>query len=145
MRYLALAILLALMAFFAAAEFAVIRLRPSRVQQLQEDGIPGARSVGRLQQRLRGVLVATQLGAVLALLAVGWTGRGLAGQLAASLAWGPGQAWLDGLVFLVLVLLATVVGGLIPKAWVLHRPEASALKLAPCWNPSPAPSRRCCC
>jgi CBS domain containing-hemolysin-like protein len=131
MRYLALAVLLALMAFFAAAEFAVIRLRPSRVQQLQEDGIPGARSVARLQQRLRGVLVATQLGAVLALLAVGWTGRGLAGQLAASLAWGLGQSWLDGLVFLVLVLLATVVGGLIPKAWVLHRPEASALKLAP--------------
>ena len=52
MRYLALAILLALMAFFAAAEFAVIRLRPSRVQQLQDDGVPGAGSVARLQQRL---------------------------------------------------------------------------------------------
>jgi len=34
-------------------------------------------------------------------------------------------------VFLVLVLVATLVGGLVPKAWVLHRPEASALKLAP--------------
>jgi CBS domain containing-hemolysin-like protein len=131
MRYLALATLLALMAFFAAAEFAVIRLRPSRVQQLQDNGIPGARAVGRLQQRLRGVLVATQLGAVLALLAVGWTGRGLAEQLAASLAGREPQAWLDGAVFLVLVLLATVVGGLLPKAWVLHRPEASALQLAP--------------
>ncbi len=105
MRYLVLAILLALMAFFAAAEFAVIRLRPSRVQQLQDDGVPGARSLARLQQRLRGVLVATQLGAVLALLAVGWTGRGLAGQLATTLVKPLGQAWLDGLVFLVLVLL----------------------------------------
>ncbi|MFO0118725.1 MAG: CNNM domain-containing protein, partial [Cyanobium sp.] len=131
MRYLALAILLALMAFFAAAEFAVIRLRPSRVQQLQDDGVPGAGSVARLQQRLRGVLVATQLGAVLALLAVGWTGRSLAGQLASTLAGRLGQAWLDSVVFLVLVLLATVMGGLLPKAWVLHRPEASALKLAP--------------
>ena len=131
MRYLALATLLALMAFFAAGEFAVIRLRPSRVQQLQDDEVPGARAVARLQQRLRWVLVATQLGAVLALLAVGWTGRGLAVQLAGSLGLSLGQAWTDALVFLVLVLLATVVGGLLPKAWVLHRPEASALQLAP--------------
>ena len=131
MRILVLATLLALMAFFAAAEFAVIRLRPSRVQQLQHDEVPGARAVARLQRRLRGVLVATQLGAVLALLAVGWTGRGLAGQLAASLGGAAVQVWVDAGVFLLLVLLATVVGGLLPKAWVLHRPEASALQLAP--------------
>ncbi|MFM7734119.1 MAG: CNNM domain-containing protein, partial [Cyanobium sp.] len=53
MRLLALALLLALMAFFAAGEFALIRLRPSRVQQLLEAEQPGARAVARLQQRLR--------------------------------------------------------------------------------------------
>ena len=131
MRFLALATLLALMAFFAAGEFALIRLRPSRVQQLLEAGESGARSVARLQQRLRRVLVATQLGAVLALLAVGWTGRSLAGQLHIWLGGGVSQVVLDGLVFLLLVLLATLIGGLLPKAWVLHRPEASALQLAP--------------
>jgi CBS domain containing-hemolysin-like protein len=51
-------------------------------------------------------------------------GRGSAG------AW-LGQAWLDVLVFVGLVVLATLLGGLVPKAWVLHRPEASALRLAP--------------
>jgi CBS domain containing-hemolysin-like protein len=131
MRFLALAILLALMAFFAAAEFAVIRLRPSRVQQLLDAEELGARSVARLQQRLRRVLVATQLGAVLALLAIGWTGRGLAEHLASPWTALLPQGWLDALVFLVLVLLATLIGGLLPKAWVLHRPEASALQLAP--------------
>ncbi|MFN5162681.1 MAG: hemolysin family protein [Cyanobacteriota bacterium] len=131
MRFLALATLLALMAFFAAGEFALIRLRPRRVQQLLEAGESGARSVARLQQRLRRVLVATQLGAVLALLAVGWTGRSLAGQLHVWLGGGLSQVVLDGLVFLLLVLLATLIGGLLPKAWVLHRPEASALQLAP--------------
>ncbi|HYP03650.1 MAG TPA: hemolysin family protein, partial [Cyanobium sp.] len=131
MRFLVLATLLALMAFFAAGEFALIRLRPSRVQQLEEAGEPGARSVARLQQRLRRVLVATQLGAVLALLAVGWTGRGLAEQVGAWLGSGSRQGLVDGGVFLVLVLVATLVGGLLPKAWVLHRPEASALRLAP--------------
>jgi CBS domain containing-hemolysin-like protein len=130
MRFLAPAALLALLAFFAAGEFALIRLRPSLVQLLEADGHPGARSVARLQQRLRRALVATQLGMTLALVALGWTGRGLAERWARS---SPAttQAWVDLAVFLVLVLVATLVGGLVPKAWVLHRPEASALKLAP--------------
>ena len=130
MRFLVLAILLALLAFFAAGEFALIRLRPSRVQQLEEAEEPGARSVARLQQRLRRVLVATQLGLVLALLAMGWLARGLAEEMAGWMDWRD-QAWIDAGIFLVLALLATLVGGLLPKAWVLHRPEASALRLAP--------------
>ena len=130
MRLLLPAALLFLLAFFAASEFALIRLRPSRVQLLEEDGAPGASAVARLQRRLRRALVATQLGMTLALLALGWTGRGLAerwGQQAGA----PPQHWLDLAVFVALVLLATLLGGLLPKAWVLHRPEATALKLAP--------------
>ena len=130
MRLLLPAALLFLLAFFAASEFALIRLRPSRVQLLEEDGAPGASAVARLQRRLRRALVATQLGMTLALLALGWTGRGLAerwGQQAGA----PPQRWLDLAVFVALVLLATLLGGLLPKAWVLHRPEATALKLAP--------------
>ena len=127
MRYLALAALLLLLAFFAAGEFALIRLRPSRVQQLQADGHPGARAVARLQHRLRRALVATQLGSALALMALGWLGRGLAVRLDPTVQ----RPWIDLAVFLVLVVLATLVGGLVPKAWVLHHPEASALRLAP--------------
>ncbi|MFM2173391.1 MAG: hypothetical protein RLZZ54_1318 [Cyanobacteriota bacterium] len=132
MRFLAPAALLFLLAFFAASEFALIRLRPTRVQLLEADGQRGAVAVGRLQRRLRRALVATQLGMTLSLLALGWTGRGLAerwGRGSAG-AW-LGQAWLDVLVFVGLVVLATLLGGLVPKAWVLHRPEASALRLAP--------------
>ena len=133
---LALAVLLALLAFFAAGEFALIRLRPSRVRQLEEAGEPGAHAVAKLQFRLRRVLVATQLGAALALVALGWAGRGVAEQLVIALktsgfsAVVP-QGAVDGVVFLAVVLLATLFGGLVPKAWVLHRPEASALRLAP--------------
>ena len=132
MRFLAPAALLLLLAFFAASEFALIRLRPTRVQLLEADGERGATAVARLQRRLRRALVTTQLGMTLALVALGWTGRGLAERWGA----GPagawlGQAWLDGVLFLALVALATLLGGLVPKAWVLHRPEASALRLAP--------------
>jgi CBS domain containing-hemolysin-like protein len=130
MRVLVPAALLFLLAFFAASEFALIRLRPTRVQLLAEDGAPGAAAVARLQRRLRRALVATQLGMSLALVALGWTGRGLAerwGQTAGA----PQQVWLDVGVFVGLVLLATLLGGVVPKAWVLHRPEATALQLAP--------------
>ncbi|MGA0364359.1 MAG: hemolysin family protein [Vulcanococcus sp.] len=128
MRFLAPAALLILLAFFAASEFALIRLRPTRVQLLEEDGHAGATAVARLQRRLRRALVATQLGMAMALLALGWSGRALAERL--SVAAGQ-QVWWDIAVFAVLVLLATLLGGLVPKAWVLHRPEATALRLAP--------------
>jgi CBS domain containing-hemolysin-like protein len=89
-----------------------------------------------LQFRLRRVLVATQLGAALALVALGWAGRGVAEQLVLALKAAGFRAVVpqgaaDVVVFLVVVLLATLFGGLVPKAWVLHRPEASALRLAP--------------
>ena len=133
---LALAVLLALLAFFAAGEFSLIRLRPSRVRQLEEAGEPGAHAVAKLQFRLRRVLVATQLGAALALVALGWAGRGVAEQLVLALKAAGFRAVVPRgaaavVVFLVVVLLATLFGGLVPKAWVLHRPEASALRLAP--------------
>ncbi|APD49441.1 hemolysin family protein [Synechococcus sp. CS-602] len=122
-----LAALIALLAFFAAAEFAMIRLRPSRVQVLAAEGHPGAAAVDRLQKRLRRALLSTQLGAALALVALGWAGRGLAVRLDPQ----TGRPWIDVLVFLGLVCLATLLGGLLPKAWVMHNPEVSALRLAP--------------
>ena len=128
MRFLAPAALLILLAFFAASEFALIRLRPTRVQLLEEDGHAGATAVARLQRRLRRALVATQLGMAMALLALGWSGRALAERLSTVAGQ---QVWWDIAVFAVLVLLATLLGGLVPKAWVLHRPEATALRLAP--------------
>ena len=119
-------LLILLLAFFAAGEFSLIQIRPSRVSQLEADGVPGARAVIRLQRRLRRALLATQLGTALALLALGWAGRGLTARLEAA-----AHPWVDLLVFGLLAVLATVVGGLLPKAWVLHRPESSALQLAP--------------
>jgi len=130
MRFLAPAALLLLLAFFAASEFALIRLRPSRVQLLEADGQQGAKAVARLQRRLRRALLTTQLGMTLALMALGWSGRGLAERWAQVSPAAP-QAWLDAAAFLLLVLLATLLGGLVPKAWVLHRPETTALALAP--------------
>ena len=129
MRLLFLAVLLVLPAFFAAGEVALLRLRPSRVQVLVEEQQPGASAVHRLQRRLRRALMVSQLGGMLALVALGWVGRGV-GHRWWPLA-DPAGRWLDGGLFLLLVVLATLLAGFLPKAWVLNRPEAAALNLAP--------------
>ena len=82
-----------------------------------------------LQRRLRRALTLSQLGSSLPLIALGWTGRGLGLRL-----WPEGTsgaAWLDTVLFLSLVVMATLVAGLLPKAWVLSRPERAALSLGP--------------
>ena len=129
MRNLLLIALLVLPAFFAAAEVALLRLRPSRVHELREEGLPGAPAVERLQRRLRTVLLMTQFGTTLSLVALGWIARGF-GQR-----WWPMETpagrWWDLAWFLVLVVLATLLSGLLPRALVLSRPEPAVLQLSP--------------
>ena len=81
MRILLLLVLLVLPAFFAAVEVALLRLRTSRVRVLDEQGVPGADAVHRLQRRMRRALLMSQLGTVLSLLALGWAGSGVARDL----------------------------------------------------------------
>ena len=129
MRNLLLIALLMLPAFFAAAEVALLRLRPSRVHELREEGLPGAPAVERLQRRLRTALLMTQFGTTLSLVALGWIAKGF-GQR-----WWPMDTpagrWWDLAWFLVLVVLATLLSGLLPRALVLSRPEPAALQLSP--------------
>ena len=129
MRLLILGILLVLPAFFAAGEVSLLRLRPSRVQRLVEEKKSGAKAINRLQRRLRRALMVSQLGGTIALVTLGWIGKGLGEQ------WWPTDQltsrMLDMFLFLLIVLLATIISGLLPKALVLNRPETAALRLAP--------------
>jgi CBS domain containing-hemolysin-like protein len=127
LRLLGLVLLLALLAFFVASEFALIRLRPTRVQELAENGSYGALAVERLQRHLRRALVATQLGVSLSLLTLGWGVH----KLLVGLATNGLHPYLELLVFLSLAIVATLLGGVLPKAWVLRDPEASALRIGP--------------
>ena len=129
MRILLLLVLLVMPAFFAAVEVSLLRLRTSRVRVLDEQGVAGAHAVHRLQRRMRRALLMCQLGATLSLVALGWAGSGFAWH------WWPQQTlpsrWWTLVWFLFLTLLATLVAGLLPRAWVLSRPERAALILAP--------------
>tara|TARA_Y100001968_G_scaffold330234_1_gene381506 strand:- start:2142 stop:3449 length:1308 start_codon:yes stop_codon:yes gene_type:complete len=128
MQVFFLVLLLALPAFFAAGEVAIIRLRPSRVERLLEEGQPGAKAIHRLQKRMRRALMVVQLGVTLSLVSLGWLGKSLTNQLNAVDF--NNKNW-DFLLFLSIVVLSTLLSGLLPKALVLNRPEAAALRLAP--------------
>src|SRR5881275_1030709 len=75
LRILAVILLVALNAFFVAAEFALVSIRDTRIQQLIDAKRVGARTVQKLQQQLDDFLPAVQFGVTLASLALGWIGE----------------------------------------------------------------------
>src|ERR1700751_825453 len=65
LRVFLILLLVAANAFFAAAEFALVSVRDTRIQQLIEARRMGARTVLRLHQRLDDVVNGVQLGITL--------------------------------------------------------------------------------
>src|SRR5512142_725520 len=74
--YLLLALLFIIAnGFFVAAEFAIVRVRPTQLAELAAEGSARARMARRITKRLDSYLSATQLGVTLASLALGWVGE----------------------------------------------------------------------
>src|SRR3954447_23842288 len=61
--------------FFVAAEFAIIRVRPTQLAEIAAEGSSRARMARRITKRLDSYLSATQLGVTLMSLALGWVGE----------------------------------------------------------------------
>ncbi|WP_075981561.1 hemolysin family protein [Bacillus massilinigeriensis] len=70
-----IAILIAFTAFFVASEFAIIRVRSTRIDQLIEEGSKGAIAVKRVITNLDEYLSACQLGITVTSLGIGWLGE----------------------------------------------------------------------
>src|SRR5579875_1570524 len=71
----AIVVLILANGFFVAAEFALVSVRQTRVEQLIAERRPGARIVRRLQENLGDFLPAVQIGVTLCSLALGWLGE----------------------------------------------------------------------
>jgi CBS domain containing-hemolysin-like protein len=133
----AVAMLILANAYFVAAEFALVSIRETRVDQLLEARVPGARAVRRLQHNLDELLPAVQLGVTLCSLALGWLGEPLAAQMLSGwLGALPHAQIFAGAVSLVLgfcliTYLHVVAGELVPKGLALRRAEALAVAIAP--------------
>src|SRR5947209_20457358 len=80
LQCVAVAILILANGFFVAAEFALVSVRETRIEQLLAARVPGSRAVRALQHHLDDFLPAVQLGVTLCSLALGWIGEPLAAQ-----------------------------------------------------------------
>jgi CBS domain containing-hemolysin-like protein len=141
LKFVAVAMLILGNAFFVAAEFALVSIRDTRIEQLLAAGVPGARAVRRLQRDLEDFLPAVQLGVTLCSLALGWIGEPLAA--AVLLGWFSAfhldQTWAHIYAHVVAVTVGfalityfhVLVGELVPKSLALRRAEALAVAVAP--------------
>ena len=128
MEVLLIGILVVIPAFFAAVEVALIRIRPSRVARLLEEGKEGAKSINRLQRRMRRALMLSQLGISIPLVSIGWISKDLFQK---NIYQENFNQLSNYLIFISVIFLVTLFSGLVPKALVLNRPDVSARQLAP--------------
>jgi CBS domain containing-hemolysin-like protein len=136
LRVLAIVFLVGANAFFVAAEFALVSVRDTRIQQLVGARRLGARAVQKLHAQLDELLAATQLGVTLASLALGWAGESALAHLLEQAFRGLHHPALYAhaiavtLAFVLIAYLHTTLGELAPKSIALHRAERVALAVA---------------
>lgn len=135
-KLLAVIILVFANGFFVAAEFALVAVRRSRVEQLVVEGRPRARVLQRAVNHLDAYLAATQLGVTMSSLGLGWLGEpAIAALIEPALEHLlPDNLALLGahtlgvlIAFTIITALHIVLGELAPKSLALQRPEETAL------------------
>src|SRR5688500_13616157 len=116
--------------FFVAAEFAIISVRKTRIDQLLAEGSRMARPVRRALQNPDQFIAATQLGITMASLGLGWIGESaLASLLEPALVGLPApisvataQTISFAIAFTIITALHIVLGELAPKTVALQYP-----------------------
>lgn len=127
--------------FFVAAEFALVKVRASRISKLAREGSRSAPTVEHILRNLDRYLSACQLGITLASLILGALGEPAVSVLliaaagAVGLPVAAGSGWVSivsiGLAFAVITVLHMTVGEQAPKMWALRRAEGMALATGP--------------
>ncbi|MDA1052223.1 MAG: hemolysin family protein [Planctomycetota bacterium] len=130
-----LAIFLVLLnGFFVAAEFALVKVRLSQIEQLVVDRRTFAKTAQWLAARLDASLSACQLGITMASLALGWVGEPAFAHLIEPLLRAVGvtsDAIIHGIAFVIAFSMITalhlVIGEQAPKIFAIRRPETMIL------------------
>jgi len=136
-RLLVIALLIILTAFFVAAEFSVVKMRMSRIDQLITEGSKTAKVAKRLLENLDYYLSACQLGITVTALGLGWLGESTVGAILSML-----FEEIDipnsvstiisfVLAFSIVTFLHVVLGELAPKSLAIQKTEAITMLLAP--------------
>ncbi len=122
---------------FVAAEFALIKVRPARLEELAAAGSRRARSALSLVRNLDETLSVCQVGITLTSLGLGWLGEPAFGALFA-IALSPTEPYLGALslsvsvafAFFTITVLHVVLGELVPKSLAIQTAERVALTIA---------------
>lgn len=130
-------VLLLLNAFFVLAEFATVKLRPSRVQELVDQGNVRATVVQYVQRHLDEYLSVCQVGITFASIGLGFVGEPAFAELILSvLKWiGAGSeavahAIAITMAYLLVSFLHILLGELVPKSMAIRGAERAALLTA---------------
>ncbi|MGN5652922.1 hemolysin family protein [Bacillus sp. Brlt_9] len=135
-KLLMVAILIALTGFFVAVEFAIIKVRSSRIDQLVSEKRRGALAAKKVTSNLDEYLSACQLGITITALGLGWLGeptiKHLLEPLFLKLHLSPAIASTVSFIiaFAVITFLHVVIGELAPKTLAIQRAEQVSLLLS---------------
>jgi CBS domain containing-hemolysin-like protein len=121
-------------AFFVASEFALARMRPTQMSEIELQRRPGARSLRHAVEHLDAYLAACQLGITIASIGLGVVGESafenlLEPVLGAEAEVG-GIAVAAALAFGLITVLHVVAGELAPKSVAISRTLETALRVA---------------
>ena len=123
-------------AFFVVAEFAIVKVRRSKLEELQKNS-QTAKLALSITKRLDSYLSATQLGITLSSLALGWIGEPALARLVAipfSHFFGDNPLLIHSIAVLIaftlITLLHVVLGEIVPKSIAIAKSEKSALFVA---------------
>jgi len=138
LRILLILLLVAANAFFAAAEFALVSVRDTRIQQLIEARRIGARLVQKLHRNLDELVNGVQLGVTIVSLTLGWIGEPMVARLVENIQFiqrvphAMVYAHTIAIItaFSLITFLHVILGELVPKSLALQRAEQIALAVA---------------
>ena len=128
--------LIAMNGFFVAAEFCCVKMRPSRLETLIQEGNTRAKYAKKLIDELDEALSVTQLGITLASLGLGWVGEPFVAKLISPLiqAAGFGETLTHtisfALGFSLITAMHIILGELTPKSMAIASAEKILLAIA---------------
>jgi CBS domain containing-hemolysin-like protein len=131
-----IAILIALTAFFVATEFAIVKVRSSRIDQLIAEGKKGATAAKKVITHLDEYLSACQLGITVTALGLGWLGEPTFRKILLPIFdyFPLTESMISILSFVIAFAFVTfihvVVGELAPKTIAIQKAEAVTLYFA---------------
>jgi CBS domain containing-hemolysin-like protein len=132
---IAVVALVLLNGFFVAAEFALVRSRRSKLEELERDGAKGSRqALGQLDE-ITEYLSACQLGITFTSIGIGFLGEPAIARLVEPVFGGVvshGVAVTLALAFAYIVTTAAhiTIGEQVPKVWAIQRAEGAARRVA---------------